>query len=417
MRAQRLTGAPTGGLTGIVADSVSPHLHKYEYELVKFLIMLLYFPFTGVVLSHKNLQSQTNALIEAWKWNSSDVILHCLPLNHTHGIVNALLCPLNIGAKIIMMKKFDKNIAWSHLLGINTASFDRVSIFMGVPTMYYQLIDEYEQIFKKNQRVVDYIKSTLKNKVRLMVSGSAPLPKPIFEKWEKISGHRILERYGMTEIGMCLSNEYHSNREPGYVGVPLPGVTVKLATPKEDGTYDNYIECSNNHGRISIKKYSEKNEYAGELFVKGDSVFKEYFNKPTETKKEFTPDGWFRTGDTAKFNINKKLFKLLGRTSTDIIKSGGYKISAIQIETYLLGHPDIEDCTVVGVDDPVWGQRVAAVVVLKKGKEMTLKELRTFGKQKVAEYAVPSLLKIVEKIPKNQMGKVNKKEIVQQFFS
>lgn len=345
------------------------------------------------------------------------MILHSLPLNHTHGIINALLCPLNVGAKCVMMKKFDKNIAWSHLLGINTATFDRVTVFMGVPTMYVQLISEYEHIFAKNQRVVDYIKSTLKNKVRLMVSGSAPLPVPVFKKWEQISGHRILERYGMTEIGMCLSNEYHSEREPGYVGVPLPGVKVKLALPKDDGSYENILECSKEHGDLNIVKYSDRKEYAGELFVKGETVFKEYFNKPAETKKEFTSDGWFRTGDAAKFNINKRMFKMLGRTSTDIIKSGGYKISAIQVESYLLGHPDIEDCTVVGVEDSMWGQRVAAVIVLRKDANMDLKKLRGFSKQKVAEYAVPSLLKIVDKIPKNALGKVNKKEIVKQLFS
>lgn len=318
-----------------------------------------------------------------------------------------------------MMHKFDKNIAWSHLLAINTATVDRITVFMGVPTMYAKLIEEYEEIFTKNHRVVDYIKATLKNKIRLMVSGSAPLPTPLFRKWEHISGHRLLERYGMTEIGMCLSNEYDSSREPGYVGVPLPGVRVKLAQLREDGTYENILECYNENNQVKILRNPgcNRQDLSGELFVKGETVFKEYFNKPNETKRDFTKDGWFKTGDTASFNINKKVFKLLGRTSVDIIKTGGFKVSALEIETHLLGHPDITDVTVLGVDDFTWGQRVAALVVVKPNAEMDLESLRSYSRQKMAEYAIPTIVKIVDKIPKNAMGKVGKPELVKQFFS
>lgn len=360
-----------------------------------------------------------NTLLDSWKWNSNDVILHCLPLNHTHGIINALLCPLTIGAKTVMMNKFDKNIAWGHLLAINTATADRVTVFMGVPTMYAKLIEEYENIFTNNHRVVDYIKSSLKNRMRLMVSGSAPLPTPIFRKWEQISGHRLLERYGMTEIGMCLSNEYNSARESGYVGIPLPGVRVKLVTTKEDGTSENVLECFNENNKITILRNPNCNrkDISGELYVKGETVFNEYFNRKEATKNTFTHDGWFKTGDTAYFSINKKVFKLLGRTSVDIIKTGGFKVSALEIETHLLGHPDIDDCAVVGVDDLTWGQRVAALVVVKKEKEMDLEKIRSFSRQKMAEYAVPSIIKIVEHVPKNAMGKVNKPELVKRFFS
>lgn len=382
------------------------------------LTLLMFILIPGVVLSHKNLQAQTNMLVEAWRWTSSDIILHCLPLNHTHGIVNALLCPLTVGAKCIMMNKFDKNITWSHLLGINTATADRVNIFMGVPTMYVQLISEYEHIFTSNHRVVDYIRTTLKSKIRLMVSGSAPLPIPVFKKWEEISGHRILERYGMTEIGMCLSNEYHSERIPGYVGIPLPGMHVKLSLPKEDGTYEDLLECSNENNQLKINRLTplEKRELIGELFVKGDAVFKNYFNNPIATKNSFTHDGWFKTGDTARYSINKRIFKLLGRTSVDIIKTGGYKVSALEVETHLLGHPDIEDCAVLGVSDPEWGQRVAAIIALKDGKEIDLQSLREYCKQRVAEYAVPTILKVVDKIPKNVLSKLNKVDLTKQLF-
>lgn len=251
-----------------------------------------------------------------------------------------------------------------------------------------------------------------------MVSGSAPLPVTVFRKWEEISGHRILERYGMTEIGMCLSNEYHSKREPGYVGVPLPGVRIKLTAPKDDGSFEDILECFNDNNNIKISRFTnfEKKELIGEIFVKGDGVFKEYFKNPTATKNSFTKDGWFRTGDTAKYNINKRIFKLLGRTSVDIIKTGGYKVSALEIETHLLSHPDIDDCAVVGVDDPEWGQRVAAIIAMKEGKEIDLQTLREYCKQKVAEYAVPTILKVVDNIPKNVLSKVNKVDLTRQLF-
>lgn len=373
----------------------------------------------GVVLSHRNLQAQIHTLVEAWRWSSNDVILHSLPLNHTHGIINALLCPLSVGAKCIMMKKFDKNIAWGHLLGINTSTADRITIFMGVPTMYAKLIEEYEQLFAKNGRVVEHIKTTLKNKIRLMVSGSAPLPAPIFKKWEQISGHKLLERYGMTEVGMCLSCEYDAPREPGFVGVPLPGVQVKLGLKQESGGYKTILECSNDHNRLKITQspdYKQK-DLIGELLVKGDTVFKEYFKKPEASKASFTSDGWFKTGDTAIFNSSKKAFRILGRTSVDIIKTGGFKVSALEIETQLLGHPDIVDCSVLGVDDPTWGEKIAAVVVLKKGAKLDLETLRKYAKEKIAEYAAPTIMKVTDSIPKNQMGKVNKPELKKRLFS
>nr|CAI5868434.1 unnamed protein product [Callosobruchus analis] len=146
----------------------------------------------GVVLSHRNLQFQITTLLDAWKWTQNDVLLHTLPLNHVHGIVNALLCPLYIGAKTIMLEKFNANTVWSHLLGVNAAP---ITVYMAVPTIYTKLIDEYKKVFKGDPQMVEHIRSTLKNKVRLMVSGSAPLPVTVFNEWQNISGHQLLERY------------------------------------------------------------------------------------------------------------------------------------------------------------------------------------------------------------------------------
>ncbi|XP_018579732.1 acyl-CoA synthetase family member 3, mitochondrial [Anoplophora glabripennis] len=366
----------------------------------------------GVVLSHKNLLVQTNTLLQAWKWSSEDVILHTLPLHHVHGTVNALFCPLQIGARTIMLPKFSTEEVWSHLLGTNeTLSNVDVSVFMAVPTIYSKLIDYYEKNLKGKK---EDVRNRLKSKVRLMVSGSAPLPVPLYEKWLEISGHRLLERYGMTEIGMALSNEYDSDRAPGYVGVPLPGVSVRLSETTND-IHNTLLECKNESGTISFNKKANKNTQ-GELLVKGGGVFKEYFNKPEATRKEFTEDGWFKTGDMCEYVPEKNKFRILGRTSVDIIKSGGYKISALQIETVLLAHPDIRECAVLGIKDEVWGEKIAAVVVLRNGAEVSLDKLRDWASDKMPKYALPSELKVVEDIPKNAMGKVNKKELAKSTF-
>lgn len=218
-------------------------------------------------------------------------------------------------------------MVWSYLLGINASSDQKVTVFMGVPTIYTKLIEEYKKVFSNDSKMCEYIKNTLKAKVRLMVSGSAPLPIPVYQKWLEISGHRLLERYGMTEIGMCLSQLYDSQREPGYVGVPLPGVSVRLGYKRDDdeGDYAVLLECSNLHGEIKMKKgekIGNDENPQGELLVKGDSVFKEYYNRPEATLKEFTIDNWFKTGDMCQYTKEKKLFKILGRSSVDIIKTG-----------------------------------------------------------------------------------------------
>lgn len=370
----------------------------------------------GVVLSHKNLVSQVTTLIDAWKWTEADTLLHCLPLHHVHGIVNALLCPLYCGARINMLPKFDKNNVWSHLLGVNEKAANRCSIFMAVPTIYAKLIDEHKKLFAQDPKMCEYIKQTLQTKIRLMVCGSAPLPTPIYQKWQEISGHKLLERFGMTEIGMCLSNSYEGDREPGYVGLPLPGVTVRLTKSLGDDKYETLIEVTNKDGNVVIDNQCLYTDPIGELHVKGDNVFKEYFNRPHATQKEFTADGWFKTGDLARFNANKQLFKMLGRTSVDILKTGGYKVSALEIETNLLGHPKIAEASVVGVKDDTLGERVVAVIVLKKKEEMNFEEFKEWAITKMPQYAVPRELKILPLLDKNAMGKVNKKELVKSLF-
>jgi len=201
-----------------------------------------------------------------------------------------------------------------------------------------------------------------------MVSGSMALPDSVFHKWKAISGHTLLERYGMTEIGMALSNPYNGARRPGYVGHPLPGV-----------------EC----------KVSE----SGELLIKGPSVFSEYWNRPEATNESFDSEGFFKTGDIVEIATNGD-YKICGRSSVDIIKSAGYKISALDIERELLEHPSIAECAVVGVPDSVFGQVIGAIVTCKVGETLTFKQLEDFCHTRLAKYKTVRKMVVVDSIPK-----------------
>jgi malonyl-CoA/methylmalonyl-CoA synthetase len=220
-----------------------------------------------------------------------------------------------------------------------------------------------------------------------MVSGSAALPVSVLEEWKEISGHTLLERYGMTEIGMAISNPYKGERRPGYIGQALPGVSIRIADEGGEGT-------------------------AGEIQVKGANVFKEYWNKPEETREAFTADGWFKTGDIAVFEDGS--YKILGRNSVDIIKSGGYKISALEIEEVLRLHPKIKDCAVVGLADEEWGEIIGACLVAS-GDAPEPKQLDTWVKERLPAYKTPRKYIIRGDLPRNVMGKVTKNELKSMF--
>jgi malonyl-CoA/methylmalonyl-CoA synthetase len=226
-----------------------------------------------------------------------------------------------------------------------------------------------------------------------MMSGSAALPVSMLERWREISGHTLLERYGMTEVGMALSNPLDGERRPGFVGVPLPGVEVRLVD--EQG------------GEVAAGA-------PGELEVRGPSVFAEYWQRPDETAAAFR-DGWFRTGDMAVVEAGS--CRLLGRTSVDIIKTGGFKVSALEIEETLRTHPVIAECAVVGIADDEWGERVSAAVELKQECGLTLDELQRWAKERLAPYKVPRALAAVPALPRNAMGKVVKPEVAALFKS
>jgi malonyl-CoA/methylmalonyl-CoA synthetase len=328
----------------------------------------------GVVSTHLNIQAQVTSLIEAWGWASEDYILHVLPLYHVHGIINVLTCALWAGARCEILPRFDPVETWKKFVERD------LTLFMAVPTIFLKLITAYEAGTPQEQQLM----RQACQKFRLMISGSAPLPVSVLEKWKAITGHTILERYGMTEIGMALSNPLQGERVPGSVGTVLPQIEVRLV---DDG--GNPVESG----------------VSGEIQVRGPSVFLEYWQRPQETKASFR-HGWFSTGDVAV--VEKGIYRILGRKSTDIIKTGGYKVSALEIEEVLRTHPAIKECAVIGIEDPEWGERVGAALILQRGEDLTLEELRTWGKRRLAPYKVPTRVVIVDDLPRNPLGKVTK---------
>ncbi|XP_051235907.1 malonate--CoA ligase ACSF3, mitochondrial [Dicentrarchus labrax] len=356
----------------------------------------------GVLHTHRSIQAMIQCLVSEWAWSRDDVILHTLPLHHVHGIINKLLCPLWVGATCIMLPDFDPQKVWERLL---SSKAPLVNVFMAVPTIYSKLIQYCDQHLSQ-PHVLNFVKAACKERIRLMVSGSAALPLPTLQRWHEITGHTLLERYGMTEIGMALSNRLEGPYIPGAVGLPLPAVQVRVVMNDT-----NITLAEGNHRDTQVLPGMGGKE--GELQVRGPSVFKEYWNKPQETRESFTDDGWFKTGDTVVYKDG--VYWIRGRSSVDILKSGGYKISALEVERHLLAHPDIMDVAVIGVPDATWGQKVTAVVQLKQGKSMDLAELKTWAREHMPPYTIPTGLELVEEMPRNQMGKVNKKDLLRQF--
>ncbi len=330
----------------------------------------------GVVSTHRNIEAQIRMLVTAWAWSADDHILNVLPMHHVHGIVNILSCALWSGACCEFLPKFEAEAVF------DVFRRGEVNLFMAVPTIYHKLIAYWEELPAAEQAEI----SDALRRFRLMVSGSAALPVSTLDKWRRISGHTLLERYGMTEMGMAISNPYRGERRPGHIGRPLPGVAVRLVDdhdhPVAEGT-------------------------PGEIQVKGPNVFHEYWNRPEATRAAFV-DGWFRTGDIAALEDGS--YRILGRNSVDIIKSGGYKISALEIEEVLRRHPDIADCGVVGIPDEEWGELIAAGLVLAGGKT-TAPDLNEWLHDKLPRYQLPRKYGVLDDLPRNAMGKVTKKEL------
>ena len=337
----------------------------------------------GVVHTHASLAAQVAMLHAAWRWSARDHALLLLPLHHVHGIVNVLLCALAAGARCTILPRFDAVETWKRLAG------DGVTVLMAVPTIYVKLLAEYERTGATARERWRVGAAAL----RLTVSGSAALPVGVHERWAEVTGQRLLERYGMTEIGMALSNPLVGARVAGHVGTPLPGVAARVIA---------------DDGRAAAAGTP------GELQVRGPALFREYWRRPEETAAAFTADGWFRTGDEVM--ETPRGFRILGRQSVDILKSGGEKVSALEIEETLRDHPDVADCAVVGVPDPEWGERVCAAVVAASGRSPDPATLRVWAAKRLSPWKIPREVRLVDALPTNALGKVVKSEVQRLFM-
>lgn len=317
----------------------------------------------GVVWTQQMLRYQLETLSKAWQWSPHDRVLNVLPLHHIHGLVNVVLSALFNGAHLLMHTAFDAHSVWHEFLSPHPPT-----VFMAVPAIYKKLIMHYDAVSERQRASL----RAAARDVRLFVCGSASLPRADYERWSEISGQKILERYGMTETGMTLSNPYH-DRHSGLLGVPLPGV--------------------------------ETNIVDGELRVKGPGVFNEYWGLPKVTSESFI-DGWFSTGDVVEIDNDTGYYRLLGRASADIIKTGGYKVSALEIEEVLRTCPGVIDCSVVGAPDEVLGQRVIAAVVFEDNT--ALSALQKMAEEMLPRYKVPREYHVVDGFPRNVLGKVQK---------
>ncbi|HEY4325829.1 MAG TPA: acyl-CoA synthetase [Mucilaginibacter sp.] len=335
----------------------------------------------GVVSTHANLNAQISTLIDAWEWSADDQTLCVLPLYHVHGIVNVVCCSMWSGATCRFLPSFSAEAIFNIFLE------GKLNVFMAVPTIYFKLIAYWESLPANEQHAL----TDCMKKFRLMVCGSAALPVTVMEKWKHISGQTLLERYGMTEIGMAISNPYNGERKAGYVGLPLPGVAIKLVD-------EQYAEVAADE--------------PGEILVKGANIFKEYWGKPEATSEAFTTDGWFKTGDIAV--VEDGYYRIMGRNSVDIIKSGGYKISALEIEEVLRTHSQVNDCAVVALPDHEWGELIVAAIVANSA-DIDLKELNSWLRTRIAAYKTPRTYLIVDELPKNVMGKVVKNDVKKMF--
>jgi malonyl-CoA/methylmalonyl-CoA synthetase len=329
-------------------------------------------PPKGAVLPRRAIASNLDALAEAWEWTQADIVAHGLPLFHVHGLVLGILGPLRRGGAAHHLGRFSSE-------AVAAALEQGATMVFGVPTMYHRLAADAEE-----RREV----ARALGKARLLVSGSAALPAVEHERIERLSGQRIVERYGMSETLMNTAIRATGDRRPGYVGPPLDGVEIRLLS--DDGD------------RID----ADDDETIGEIAVRGPNLMLEYLNRP-EATAEAIVDGWFRTGDLAT-RAPDGYIRIVGRRTTDLIKSGGYKIGAGEIEGALLEHPGVKEAAVTGEPDPDLGERIVAWIVAAPGASPTSDELADHVARLLTPHKRPRVVHMLDELPRNEMGKVQK---------
>ncbi|OBK71067.1 acyl-CoA synthetase [Mycolicibacterium fortuitum] len=320
----------------------------------------------GVPISRQAIADDIDALAAAWQWTADDTLVHGLPLFHVHGLVLGLLGSLRIGNRCIHTGK-PTPAAYAQAQG---------TLYFGVPTVWSRVVKDLDSALALST-------------ARLLVSGSAPLPVPVFDELVRLTGHAPVERYGSTESLITLSTRIDGERRPGWVGLPVAGVQTRLVD--DDGV-----------------PVPHDGETIGRLQIKGPMVFDGYLNRPDATAEAFDADGWYRTGDVAVID-GDGMHRIVGRESVDLIKSGGYRIGAGEIETVLLGHDGVDEVAVVGVPDEDLGQHIVAFVVGTAAPEALIE----FVAQQLSAHKRPREVRLVDSLPRNAMGKVMKKELAQ----
>ncbi|MBC3880399.1 malonyl-CoA synthase [Undibacterium sp. LX40W] len=374
-----LDATSAGANRGSLLDRATPMSDEFEtvHRDSHDLAAILYTSGTtgrskGAMLSHGNLYSNAKVLHRAWAWQENDVLIHALPLFHVHGLFVASHAVLMSGARMIFLAKFDAERVIQEL--------PRATVMMGVPTYYVRLLQEA------------HLNRQICQSMRLFISGSAPLLSETFHAFAERTGHTILERYGMSETTMLVSNPYLGRRKAGTVGMALEGISVRVV---------------DEHG-----KACRQGEIGG-IEVHGPNVFQGYWRMPEKTAEEFTLDGYFRTGDVGRFDEEGYL-SIVGR-SKDLIISGGYNVYPKEIESIIDDMPEVDECAVIGIPHADFGEAVCAVVVLKRFETLDGASIIQRLKSQIANFKVPKQIHIVTELPRNAMGKVQKNLLRQQY--
>ncbi|EME65283.1 acyl-CoA synthetase [Rhodococcus ruber BKS 20-38] len=324
----------------------------------------------GVLLSRRAIAAGIDALAEAWDWTERDTLVHGLPLFHVHGLILGVLGPLRVGSRLVHTGRPTPE-AYAQAHG---------TLYFGVPTVWSRVVEDEES-------------AKALSGARLLVSGSAPLPVPVFERLRELTGLTPIERYGMSETMLTLSTRVDGERRPGWVGTPVRGVETRLR---------------DEHGN----DVPHDGESIGGLQVRGPMLFDGYLNRPDATAAAWTPDGWFVTGDVAAIDADG-FHRIVGRESTDLIKSGGFRVGAGEIETVLLGDPSVREVAVVGVPDDDLGQRIVAFVVpAPGGPAVDPAALIELVARQLSVHKRPREVRVVDTLPRNAMGKVQKKQLL-----
>jgi malonyl-CoA/methylmalonyl-CoA synthetase len=318
----------------------------------------------GAMLSHANLRANAEALSQAWGFSASDRLLHALPVYHVHGLFISLHCSLMSASEVLWLPKFEPSAVLRHL--------PEATVFMGVPTYYTRLLERAD------------LTRTHADRIRLFVSGSAPLLPSTFEAFEQRTGHRILERYGMTETGINTSNPLQGDRVPGTVGLPLPGVELRVTGE------------------------------TGMIEVRGPNVFSGYWRQPEKTAADFTPDGFFLTGDLG--HIDERGYVHISGRAKDLVITGGFNVYPKELELLLDSHPGVGESAVFGVPHPDFGEAVVAVIIAASASvKLDESALIAHTKQQVASFKVPKRIFVLDELPRNAMGKVQKNVLRERY--